>query len=106
MCVNCLSRSETVVAQAALAVALLREPAHRLLADLGLVDAPLPVARDAHTTSFLRALDLDPVEVLGAEVVTAADAWVAAGQPRPSRSRALADAWARPIGSQSLLAAQ
>jgi hypothetical protein len=100
MCVNCLSQSEVVATHLALGVAVLREPAHRLLADLGLVDPPLPVARDANTVAFLRALDLDAGEVLGADVVAAADRWVAAGQPRPARARASA----RPIGSQSRIA--
>lgn len=104
MCVNCISHSEQVVAQAAWAVALFRDPAHRFLADLGLVDAPLPVARDARTVSFLRALDLDADDVLGTDMVAAADAWVAAGQPRPSRSRMRALASARPMRSHIALA--
>jgi hypothetical protein len=100
MCVNCLTQAETVAAHVALGVAVLREPAHRVLAELGVVEAPLRVARDAHTVSFLRALDLDADDVLGADVVAAADRWVAAGQPRPARARASA----RPIGSQSRIA--
>ena len=106
MCVNCLSQSEAVVAQAALFAAVVREPVHRVLGDLGLVDAPLPIARDANTVAFLRSLELDAADVLGAEVVRSADAWIAAGQPRPARSRsfALALASALPIGSQSRIA--
>jgi hypothetical protein len=104
MCVNCLSQAEVVAAHAALATAVLREPAHRLLAELGVVDAPLPVARDARTVGFLRSLDLDPDDVLGSDVVASADRWVAAGQPRPARSRALARPSALPIGSQSRIA--
>jgi hypothetical protein len=86
MCVNCLTQAEIVAAHAGLATAVLREPAHRLLADLGVVDAPSPVARDARTVAFLRSLDLDAGEVLGDEVVSRADRWVLAGQPRPVRS--------------------
>jgi hypothetical protein len=104
MCVNCLSQAETLAAHTALAVAVLKEPAHRLLAELGVVDDPMAVARDAHTVSFLRSLDLDAEEVLGREVVATADQWVAAGQPRPARSRLLARASAAPIGSQSTIA--
>lgn len=104
MCVNCLSQAETVAAHVVLAGAVLKEPAHRLLAELGLADPPLRVARDAHTVAFLRSLDLDADAVLGAEVVTAADRWVAAGQPREARSRALARSSALPIGSQSTMA--
>jgi hypothetical protein len=104
MCVNCLSQAETLVAQTALVAAVVREPAHRFLAEIGLVDAPCAVARDAHTVSFLRSLDLDATEVLGADLVAAADAWVAAGQPRAARSRARAFASALPMRSQSRMA--
>ena len=69
MCVNCLSHSEVVVANLALAGAVLKDPAHRALAALGVVPEPDPVKRDVHTIAFLRELDLDPVEVLGLEVV-------------------------------------
>ena len=58
------------------------------------------------TVAFLRSLDLDPVEVLGADVVAAAAAWTA---PQPAAGLAgLARrfASARPIGSQSLLTTQ
>ena len=102
MCVNCLCHTEKLVAELAFVAAVVHEPAHRLLADLGLVNEPLAVARDARTVSFLRSLDLDPAGVLGVEMVAAADRWVAAGQPR---STARARAWARPMGSQRAIAA-
>lgn len=107
MCANCLSQAEVVAGQLALTAAVLKQPAHRLLAALGLVAPPDPVARDVRTVAFLRGLDLDPVQILGADVVARADAWV---PPVPSpatqdrRARAAASAW--PIGSQSLLATQ
>lgn len=98
MCTNCVSTAEVVIGQVGLAFAVLREPVHNLLAEAGLV-APLDlVARDVRTIAFLMALDLDPVEVLGSDVVAAAERWV----PLPYEPRR----WARPIGSQSLLAAQ
>jgi hypothetical protein len=109
MCVNCLNQAEVAVAHVALATALLKEPAHRLLAEAGLVAAPDPVVRDVRTVAFLRALDLDPVEALGAEAVAAADERVAQPVPvgvgvgvRPARRASSA----RPIGSHSLLSAQ
>ena len=106
MCVNCISTAEQVAAEAALAFALVREPAHRVLASAGLVAAPDPVGRDARTVAFLRALELDPVEILGADVVERADAWVRpARQVRPVGQLGLRR-WRRPIGSQSLLAPQ
>lgn len=79
MCANCLTQAEVVAGHVALAAAVLKAPAHRFLADLGLVEPPDTVARDARTVAFLRGLELDPVEILGADVVTTADAWVAAG---------------------------
>jgi hypothetical protein len=100
MCVNCISSSEQFAAEAALVLAVLRDPLHRALAATGVVAPPDPVGREARTVGFLRALDLEPVEVLGAEVVERADAWVPpTRQRRPRR-------WLRPIGSQSLLSPQ
>jgi hypothetical protein len=103
MCVNCLSTAEVVAGNVAVTAAVLKAPVHRILADLGVVAAPDPVARDVRTVAFLRQLDLDPVEILGAEVVATADRWVASGA-HERRTRAAASA--RPIGSHSLLAAQ
>jgi len=92
MCANC------VAGQVGLAFAVLREPVHNLLAEVGLV-APIDrVARDVRTIAFLTSLDLEPVEVLGSDVVAAAERWV----PLPYEPRR----WARPIGSRSLLTAQ
>ena len=98
MCANCLSTTEVVVGQVALAAAVLKDPVHRMLASAGVVAPIDPVKRDVRTVSFLRSLDLDPVEVLGAEVVAAADSWVPAPYVPPR--------WALPIGSQSLLSTQ
>ena len=99
MCANCVSTAEVVVGQALLVTAIVKEPVHRALAELGLVAPPDPVGREARTVMFLRRLELDPVEIVGAEMVARADAWV---KPAPHRRVR----WARPIGSQSLLAAQ
>jgi hypothetical protein len=98
MCMNCVSSFEVHVGQVGLAAAVLRMPVHNALASAGLVAPYDPVRRDVRTVAFLRSLDLDPVEVLGDEAVTAADAWV----PAPYVPRR----WALPIGSQSLLTAQ
>lgn len=110
MCANCLTQAEVAVGHAALAAAVLKAPVHRFLADLGVVAAPDPVARDARTVAFLRRLDLDPVEILGADTVADADAWAAAaaasGDAQDRRRAATAAASARPIGSHSLIAAQ
>lgn len=98
MCANCLSTTEVALAQVGLAAAILKDPVHRALAAAGVVQPIDPVRRDVRTVAFLRSLDLDPAEVLGAEVVAAADRWVA---PVYERRRS-----ARPIGSHSLLTAQ
>jgi hypothetical protein len=98
MCVNCVSSTEAALAQVGLAAAVLQQPVHRLLASVGVVAPIDSVRRDARTVAFLRSLDLDPAEVLGADVVTAADAWVPAPYEAPR--------WALPIGSQSLLTTQ
>lgn len=102
VCANCLSQAEVLAGHAGLVAALVKAPVHRALADLGLVDAPDPVARDARTVTFLRRLELDPIDVLGAAVVARADAWMAPTQSE----RALARASAWPIGSHSLLHTQ
>lgn len=90
---SCISTSEQVVAGAGLVFALVREPAHRALAAAGVVAPPDPVGRDARTVGFLRALDLDPVSILGGGVVEKADAWVPAPggfiRWRPRAARAL-----------------
>ncbi|MFL6205262.1 MAG: hypothetical protein ACJ739_07905 [Acidimicrobiales bacterium] len=98
MCANCLSNAEVAVAQIGLVAAIVKEPVHRALASAGLVAPIDPVRRDVRTVSFLRSLDLDPVEILGADTVAAADSWVPVpyGAPR----------WALPIGSHSLLSTQ
>jgi hypothetical protein len=96
-----MSTAEQVLASAALIGVAVKEPLHRLLAQTGLVPEPDLVLRDARTVTFLRALELDPVEVLGQEVVAAADAWTYEGSPA-ARFRARKRSSARPIGSQSL----
>lgn len=80
---------------------------HRALASIGVVNEPDPVSHDVTTVAFLRSLDLDPVEVLGADVVAAAEAWTAP-QPAPGVAALWARlaASARPIGSHSLVTAQ
>jgi hypothetical protein len=110
MCVNCLTQAEVAAANVAVTAAVLRAPVHRLLADAGLVAPPDPVARDVRTVAFLRSLDLDAADVLGADVVARADARVAgapSAQPAPASIRR---SWARrsasPMRSHSALTVQ
>ena len=85
----------------------LKPRVHRALASVGLVLEPDPVAHDVTTVRFLRSLDLDPVDALGADVVVAADAWVEP-QPAPGFAGLAARlaASARPIRSQSFATAR
>lgn len=101
MCLNCLSTVEHQISCAALVGAIVREPVHRALAAAGLVPHPDPVGRDRRTVAFLRSLDLDPVAVLGAPVVAAADAWTYEESPAAA-FRARKRSSASPIGSHSL----
>lgn len=107
MCANCLSTAEAAVAWAAVGTYIVKPTAHRALARCGLVPDPDPVAHDVRTVAFLTALDLDPVEVLGADVVAQASSWTPDTTWVPWRSRfeRWNRSWARPIGSQSLITA-
>ena len=89
MCINCLTKVDQIAGEVALTIAVLRTPVHRALAELGLADAPDPIRTDVRTVVYLRALGLDPVEFLGADVVSAADTWVA---PVRARRRSWAPA--------------
>lgn len=105
MCVNCMSNAEATVAAAAVAGYFVKAPVHRMLARTGLAPDPDPVAHDVRTVAFLRALDLDPVAALGPEAVAQAESWTPDTSWVPFRER-LRSRSLRPIGSQSLIAAQ
>ena len=75
MCANCLSTGEVIATQIGFAIWVTKDPIHRALAKAGLAPELDLVKRDRHTVGFLRSLDLDPVELLGAGTVEAADAW-------------------------------
>jgi hypothetical protein len=75
MCANCLSTFDVVVSQALFAGAVLKRPVQDRLAAAGLVRPFDQLGEHAQTVSFLRSLDLDPVEILGAEVVEASKGW-------------------------------
>lgn len=70
-----MSNAEAAGAAAIAATYFLKPPVHQLLAELDLAPDRDPVAHDVRTVAFLQALDLDPVDALGAEVVAAAAAW-------------------------------
>ena len=96
MCVNCMSNAEAAVATACFVGYAVRGPAHRALAELDLARDPDPIVHDVRTVGFLRALDLDPVEALGAGVVRRADRRLASPpvpteHPALRRARAIRD---------------
>lgn len=103
MCVNCMSNVEAAGAAAMAATYFLKPPIHRMLAKVDLAPDPDPVAHDVRTVAFLEALDLDPVEVLGAGVVAQASAWSpdSSWVPFRDRLRSTSAFSRRPIGSQS-----
>ena len=72
MCANCLSNVDAVAASGLFAVAAGTGQARQWLTRMGF-RRPDPLAREARTVEFLRGLDLDPAEVLGAQVVEAVD---------------------------------
>jgi hypothetical protein len=102
MCVNCLSNAEAAVAWAGVASWAVTPRVHRMLARAGLAPHPDPVAHDVRTVAFLRALDLDPVAVLGADVVAQSASWVPDPSWTPWRERL---ASARPSASHARIAA-
>ena len=104
MCVNCMSKAEAALAAAGFVGYAVKGPVHRALAAADLAPDPDPVAHDVRTVAFLEALDLDPVEVLGQDVVDQTSAWVpdSSWVPFRDRIRSAAASWSRrPIGSQS-----
>jgi len=99
-----MSNAEAAGAAAVAVGYFLKPPVHKLLARLDLAPDPDPVAHDVRTVAFLEALDLDPVDALGADAVAQASAWTSASSWVPFRHRlraASALASRRPIGSQS-----
>lgn len=94
MCLNCLSTAEATIAGAAFVGYAAKPRVHRALAKLGITNEPDPVAHDVTTVAFLHSLDLDPVAVLGADVVAAAAAW-----RRPEPARGVAGSLAALAGS-------
>ena len=98
MCVNCMSNAEAAMAATAFVGYAVKGPVHRALAAVDLAPDPDPVAHDVRTIAFLRGLDLDPVEVLGDDVVAQAESWTPDTSWVPFRDR-LRRFSARPIGS-------
>ena len=83
MCANCFSKLDVVVSQVVGAAVLLKRPAQDFLAERGVVAPYDELGELAHTVSFLRTLDLDPVEILGADAVGVAATWTIAPRRKP-----------------------
>jgi hypothetical protein len=75
MCANCFSTFDVLATQVLTAGAALHRPVRSQLAAAGWVRPIDMLGEEAHTVAFLQALDLDPVEILGADNVTAAATW-------------------------------
>jgi hypothetical protein len=93
MCANCLTTFDVVVSQAFFAGVVLKRPVQDRLAVAGFVRPFDQLGEHAQTVSFLRSLDLDPVEILGSEVVEAAALW--RQRPWARRRLVFVPAWLR-----------
>lgn len=80
MCANCVSKVDVVAGTIGLAAYVLKEPVKEGLRAVGLLPEAHRLAVEMRTVNFLRDLDLDPVEILGADTVAAVD--VAQAFPR------------------------
>ena len=73
MCANCVSKADVVIGSIAFGAYVFKGPAEDALIAAGILPEKHPLRTEMRTVSFLRSLDLDPVEVLGEDVVDAAD---------------------------------
>jgi hypothetical protein len=96
MCATCFSTVDVVVSQALSGALLLNRPIQNRLAAAGLVRPFDQLGEYANTVSFLASLDLDPVNILGADVVAAAATW----RQAPWSRRRLSFSSFRPSGVQ------
>jgi hypothetical protein len=89
MCANCVTHLDLAVGTIGFGAYVLRGPVTSRLVDLGILPEPHPLAAQTRAVAFLRDLDLDPDEILGADVVAAVDA-VRGWAPRPAYRRSKA----------------
>jgi hypothetical protein len=89
MCANCVTHLDLAVGSIGFGAYVLRGPVKSRLVELGFIPEPHPLAAETRAVAFLRDLDLDAGEILGADVVAAVDA-AGGWTPRPvyRRSRA------------------
>jgi hypothetical protein len=109
MCANCVSKADVVVGTIAFGAYVFKGPTQDALIAAGVLPEKHPLAVEMRTVSFLRDLDLDPVEILGEEAVVAADRALAFPRQKVYR-RSFADALrllaGRSMRSQTVLAPQ
>ncbi len=109
MCAQCVSKADVVVGTLGFAAYVFKGPARDALCAMGLVPEQHPLAVEMRTVSFLRDLDLDPIEILGDETVAAVDRALAFPRVKVYR-RTLREALAflvpalSPMRSQTVLA--
>jgi hypothetical protein len=104
MCMNCVSTADFLVTSGGLGAYALAKPGREALVALGVLPEADPLERDVRTVAFLRRLDLDPDEILGADVVAAADRWRPA--PPVYRPSALRRVFGAMRSHRTLLATQ
>lgn len=80
MCMSCVSNGEVLAISGLVAAGAMKQSAQRLCRAAGLTVGRSRAERDRQAVEFLRGLDLDPVEILGADTVHAVD--VAQAFPR------------------------
>lgn len=74
MCMSCISNGEFLAINGLLAAGAMKQGAQSLCRAAGLSVGRTRLERDRHAVEFLRSLDLDAVEILGAATVEHVDA--------------------------------
>jgi hypothetical protein len=97
MCANCVSRFDVIVGTIGFGAYVFKEPLREGLVAAGVLPEAHPLASDMRTVTFLRDLDLDPVEILGRQVTERADRALAF-EPRKVYRRSFRDALAFFVG--------
>jgi hypothetical protein len=80
MCAQCVSKVDVVVGSVGFTAFVLRDPVKAALVEFGIIPEPHPLSVEMRTVHFLRGLDLDPVPIMGEELVREVD--VALAYPR------------------------
>ena len=85
MCVNCVSNVDLIAANSAMMGAMVGNGVRAVLRGVGCEVGQTQAEKDSRVVAFLRSMQLDPAEILGADCVAAADALVVARATKPAR---------------------